>query len=692
MTEHDLLEKLRHSAENVQVPDSLAPSRLCPTLDRQPNKHTLRRHSFTRLSSAAAVILFCFVLSGAAYRYSQTSPPANFDSQENEMILEKETEHQHSQRQARTVPDKKHNAGSLYTVAESYQQVYDSLEPYSVKRERDVSSVTEGVNSEESLNSPMTKLQSSDASDMAAKSSYSKTNLQTEGVDESDIVKTDGRYIYTVNEQKIRITDTAYGELKDAGTITPPLNPSDSILELYVDQQVLQILVQHYTAVLENYQHETEGTQDSTDSEDGVIREPNTGFIQVEDYIVSKTVETRYETTLYTYDITDPSRPVLSGSSTQEGTYKTSRKIGDIIYLFTEQRMSSFTNYKSSEGGIIPCVNGEKIPCDHIYLPERGSRGMIVTSIDQHDPDNIMDSVMIVNDDADVYVGLDSIYLYFSEYQNNQSLTSIAKFSICNGTIDAVDSTSVKGNVTDTFAIHEYNGTLRVLTTSWDDNGSTNNYLYLFDASLKLTGSIEDIAKGEEIYAARYLNDTAYFITYHNTDPLFAADLSDQNHPVLIGQIEISGFSEYLHIWNDNQLLGIGYETDPVTGEQKGLKIVMFDITDPTDLKIAGSLTLEEYNHTPALYEYKCVFPDLQNNLIGFAADCRAEENQSDYLVCAWENGQFVKKLRYRLPQSVYSDSVRGLSIGTKFYIVGNSEIVSFDMRNHWKQLSQITL
>ena len=98
-------------------------------------------------------------------------------------------------------------------------------------------------------------------------------------------------------------------------------------------------------------------------------------------------------------------------------------------------------------------------------------------------------------------------------------------------------------------------------------SGEAENNLYLFDENLNLTGKIEGLAQGKEIYAARYLGNMAYFVTYRNTDPLFAVDLSDDKNPKVLGELKISGFSEYLHFWGEDKLVGIGYETDEKTGE-----------------------------------------------------------------------------------------------------------------------------
>lgn len=139
---------------------------------------------------------------------------------------------------------------------------------------------------------------------------------------------------------------------------------------------------------------------------------------------------------------------------------------------------------------------------------------------------------MIVNDHAAVYVSTTAIYLYKENYNSSSitSITEIAKFSMKQGILDAVGAANVPGTVRDTFAVHEYQGRLRILTTSQGSEGSENN-LYLFDENLESVGKLEALAQGEQIYSARFLGTMAYFVTYRNMDPLFAVDLSDEKNP-----------------------------------------------------------------------------------------------------------------------------------------------------------------
>ena len=198
---------------------------------------------------------------------------------------------------------------------------------------------------------------------------------------------------------------------------------------------------------------------------------------------------------------------------------------------------------------------------------------------------------------------------------------------------------------------------------------------------MKMTGKLENIAEGEEIYAARYLGNMAYFVTYRNTDPLFAVDLSDVTKPELIGELKITGFSEYLHFWGKDKLVGIGYETDPKTGEQKGLKLTMFDISDPKDLKELNTVVLKNVDYSQALYEYKAVLAEADENLFGFTTEDYTT-GQINYLLFSWENGAFKNLLTDKVSDNFSMDEYRGVYVGEMFYIVNRDGIRSYDRKN----------
>lgn len=576
------------------------------------------------------------------------------------------------------------DAGELYTVAEDYGQVYDMLQ----KNEESSSTgivdygVTEDMITSDVL-SPEINIMAdkraentqTDVEDSVKGNGFSKTNVMTEGVDESDIVKTDGNYIYRVTKEGVKITDVTGESMKMAGNITVKgQSGAWWIREMYVEGDVLNLIIESEETDLKE--------SDGTEADDAI-----------QDVYYMDTAET---TQIFTYDISDKSKPKLTGAYVQDGYYNTSRKVGDIIYLFTEQRMMRPLMDKAQAvtpqilEDWIPAAGGKTIPADCIYLPKQGGNSLVVSSIDVKKPEKTVDTMMIVNDFVNIYVSDSTIYLYGSCYETEEISTRFAGFSFENGIMNAIGAGSVKGEIRDTFAINETDKSLRILTTEWKDEENQNN-LYLFDGELKQVGSLTGLAKGEQIYAARFLGDMAYFVTYRNTDPLFAVDLSDEANPEVVSELKITGFSEYLHFWGEDKLLGIGYETDPDTGMQKGLKLTMFDISDPANLKAINSIVIENADYSPALDNYKTVLADASENLIGFATqNYDNQKAQYGYLLFSWENGAFRNLLSESLGDENYPDEYRGLYIGDVFYLACENQLKSFDRDDAYQLLQQI--
>ena len=716
MTEQELYEKIRSSAKEIEIPESLLPENMKKKLDATVQLDTAKGQDVAtqkdvaggswenetkvekksghwrtgrKIVAAAAVLLVCTVGAGAIYRVGSSDGAASTSSVDMaaEESIETDMATATTDCAATSTEDGsaesqiKSDAGELYVVAEGYGDIYDMLKKaeddmrygnvadleYGVVMDAEESVATDTAIAENTTTGTMMEQASAEsAADFGE--GYSQTNLQTEGVDESDIIKTDGSYIYIVDDNVVKVIDIQNAKMTEAGEIKVTMeSAADSIVEMYVDGDVLNLIVEREETSLQQQ-----------NSREDVYQMDSTQM-----------------TELLTYDISDKENPVLKGSTTQDGHYNTSRKIGNIVYLFTKNyiempdlaREEAVTEEKADKW--IPLVNGSAIAADCIYLPDQGSNGLVISSVDVHNPDSVVDNTMIMNDYVNIYVSTEAIYLYGSDYSGSRIKTEIAKFSLKDGIINAVGATSAAGEVYDTFAINEYQGKLRLLTTDWSD-GEDENQLYVFNEKLELTGSLEGIAKGEQIYSARYFGDIVYFVTYRNTDPLFAVDLSDEENPKILSELKITGFSEYLHFWGEDKLVGIGYETDPDTGNQEGLKLTMFDISDSANLKVAGTCVIEDIDYSPALYRYKCVLVDEGENLIGFATETYDRQLECNYLLFSWEEGRFRTLLAENLDSNVATDSYRGIYVGDTFYLVSTEEIISYDRGNAYEKLQQL--
>ena len=747
MREQDILNQIKASAEDVEIPESLMPDnieKMLKELAEQQAKSGSEgnavkeditkekaakkvRFRFQPMHLVAASVALVFMIGliplglgmGAGNDGAATGQmDSNQNTSASVIAGDDKVESAEEVVQETIVVAKKQDAGELYQVAKSYEEIYDFIEMeaeeyyycyYDVPDWVFWEEVVEEAVPEALVGTAPTEKQSSGATeaptdnirnevvqDAVEDLNYSKTNVQVEGVDESDIVKTNGTHIFSVKNHIVTITKVKDGQLEKVGTIAPKLASfTDQVLEMYVDDDRLVLIVQQAKEMMTD--EPAAWGEGPIDDEIMVDTASQSVKLAVD---VAYNFLTTYNTVLYTYDISDPSRPVQIGQMEQDGNYNTSRKIGDIIYLFTYDGV--VLDVKKTEKGeaiadLLPKVNGETFAYDSIYLPERGTQGLVVSSVSLDNPNTVVDKTLILNDYVNIYVSTDGLYLYRCNYASNMEVTEIAKFSLDEGRILAVAASSVPGSIQDTFAINEYEGNLRVLTSGSRINGvrERTNQLYILDTDLKPAGKIENIAPDETIYAARYFGDLAYFITYRNTDPLFAADLSDINNPKILGELEITGYSEYLHMWGEDKLLGIGYETDPKTGRNKGLKLVMFDISNPAELSILDTVVLKDIDYSAALYHYKCVLADNTANMIGFPVTEYGDYSYGSgygvgYQMYSFVDGQFKEELYVDLGKTSNDVDIRGLYIGKYFYLVWDEGIESYLSTDSYKEVSEL--
>lgn len=710
MNEQEILTQLRKAAEEIEIPETLKPEQIEKQLQeqkakqQQENQHLEPKKSkkiipWRRLGSMVAVLalVVCSGIYITVTRFDKNSGTGQTDS-----VAMTDTQQTVGEADETGYVDVA-ALGTMYHPASDYKEVYQTLlKGYQqnwiedLETSAETSEAASGAmnsGSDEYYYSDEAKYGSADAdlleSSKEGGKDYSTTNLQMEGVDESDIAKIDGSYIYTVEDKYIVITDIRDGKLEEVTRFLPKdCGAADRVMEIYVDGDQLILVVQGYeTSLGESSKAGSDKENSDKESSDEEIAVSDAS----EDSAFCYKMNGKSTTQIQVYSIVDRRNPEFEGRLIQDGYYNTSRKIGDVVYLFTRYHMTSDeVGYVEKEyTSVIPKVNGEKVAAGEIYLPESsGESGILVSSLDVNKPDKVLDSKLVISGCAQTYISKDALYLYEEDY-DGAMITNIAKFALDEGRISGVAATAVRGYVRDTFAINASDGYLRVLTTDYSTEDEVNA-LYILDENLKLTGQLTGIAPGEEIYAARFMGNTGYFVTYRNTDPLFTVDLSDSAKPEIIGELKVTGFSEYLHFWDDTHLLGIGYESDEKTGNIENIKISMFNIENPGEVTEEAKLVLKDVDYSEALYDYKSVIISKDKNLIGLVCeDYSGSGIKQTYQIYSYENGAFKKQAEIPGINGANYENVRGMYSGNVFYLWINDNITSYDMTDGFKKIKE---
>ncbi|HIU75153.1 MAG TPA: beta-propeller domain-containing protein [Candidatus Pelethocola excrementipullorum] len=661
MDEKKIWQELEDSAEDIQIPESLKPERIEAILVEK--KREEQRNRFRRAGRYVAMASACLVVFGsvmAIARMGMRDTSKSSPMMESQTVMDSDTS---GSGKLESEVEVASNGKNPYESVADYGSVYDAIErgqQTSVKYDGDEKMMEDAG----SLESGSGSKESSSASP-----SHSTTNVQTEGVDEGDLVKTDGSFLYVADGNEIKIIDIKDGGLTIVNTLRPEGsqksgNGKTELYELYVDGDLLQVVCGDRAVDLS-------------------LMEDMDAYQMKENSTVH----------LYTYDISNPKKPVLKGVVTQEGAYKTSRKSDGYVYLFTTTQLSLPEKRKRAVqedkvGDWLPSINGEVFQPDDILVTEEGGdKGLLISSIDVKNPGVVQDSKLLIMGDASEYVSESNIYLYENTYEDGES-TRIAKFHYDSGKITVSGGASVDGTIRDTFAINEKDGYLRVLTTIYENGWS--NQITVLNEEMNHCGNVDGLARGEEIYAARFLGDYGYFVTYRNTDPLFSVDFSEAEDPKIIGELKVTGFSDYLHFWSENRLLGIGYETDPNTGWQEGIKLSMFDISDPNNVKEEDKAVMTQLSDTPAVENYKSVIIDQERNLIGFPAYNSGKDSLL-YLIYSYsqEHG-FEQILQVNAGENRFGDRVRGVYAGNTFYLVMDQAVMAYNMDDGFKKIEAL--
>ena len=223
-----------------------------------------------------------------------------------------------------------------------------------------------------------------------------------------------------------------------------------------------------------------------------------------------------------------------------------------------------------------------------------------------------------------------------------------------------------------------------------------DNRLYVLDMDLNIVGSVSDFGIDEEIKSVKFSGDMAYVVTYEQTDPLFAIDLSDPTNPTILDEFKILGYSTYMQEWNDGLLLGFGVNADE-NGIETGIKLTMFDNSDPYNLNAVATYTLDrtddEWLYSEAVWERKALLIAPEKNLIGipvtvekytyYDVDTETEfNNTGKYMFFSYDNGGFI--FRGEISSTENNAWIEGFSravyIGDYVYALSGDKFISADI------------
>lgn len=503
---------------------------------------------------------------------------------------------------------------------------------------------------------------------------FSGTNNQVQGVDEADLVKTDGSYLYVISGSEMFIIRAH------------PADRAAKLAEIKFDGHPVEAFINGDILVVF-----------------GNGPGPETMFI-------------------HKYDVTDRAQPKLIQDNKCDGYYVNSRMIGDNVYAV----INSSVYRPVAENGSAPKVilprittNGQvrTVPATEIFYfpyPDYSYRYTTVLTLNTGDKNGVPGSkTFLTGTSQNLYVSQNNIYLtgnktpdfalftgklldglasvvpanvadqlravrdskldyaqqlqraeeiidsYLNQLSYDQALaleekiaalrdkwhrdiareqqkTAIYKLAINDGRVEYRCRGEVDGQVLNQFSMDEHNGYFRIATTfeGFWFSGPPNprNNIYVLDENLQVEGKLPGLAPTERIYSARFMGDRVYLVTFRQVDPLFVIDLTVPSEPKVLGELKIPGYSDYLHPYDENHLIGIGREVtvapEPMPGPvrpmvmppptmQRGVKIALFDVSNPTAPKEVAKYVVErDDSDSPALRDHRAVLFSRDKNLL----------------------------------------------------------------------------
>lgn len=597
---------------------------------------------------------------------------------------------------------------------------------------------------------------------------HGETNVQVKGIDEPDVMKNDGKYLYTVAADGMEVNIYSLlpaDSMKQTATIKfgRSTDKSEYVNSLFVKDDLLVVFsqVEEYTAYKETTERPVE-TQSGETVSGGSVENPNDDAQESPGSEGLETLEPatavdpdvqsdiapapdypdyyrgyyngRSTSVCTVYDISNRAAPKEIKRITQDGSFVSARLIGTELYVLSSYYINVYAQTKM-EDVCIPAVavdgESQNIPVADISITKNPEPSyLVVCGINLDDLTAQPDKKAVLGGGSEAYCTADSLFASRTVYSDdrpvrnwgddiaivgsdNNSSTEIYRFAIGDGKVEYENSGKVAGEILNQFSMDQYKGYFRIATTQGQWEKSSSNVFVLND-KLEVVGKVENIAPKERIFAVRFMGDAGYVVTFEQTDPLFVLDLADPKAPKITGELKIPGFSTYLHPITDTLLLGLGQNGNE-NGAIPGIKLSLFDVSDPANPKEVDKLVIEGDCSSKAMNNHKAFMaypgkeifgiPVLRYNNIVTYDDSKPQDGStgsgggtvssyagSDYVVSSFETftvrgGKIVPVMSYKeniqpsADSSYYYDGIsRGTYVGDTIYTLSGGALTSFDM------------
>lgn len=526
------------------------------------------------------------------------------------------------------------------------------------------------------------------ASPESSDTKFSTTNTQVQGVDEADIVKTDGKYIYYITNNIIRIVEcNSDAKMKNISKIelTEYIDYDFYPSEMYLYNDTLVVILREAS----EYQPVTY----------------NNSYGAVCDCICTAI---KTDTVVKCFDISDRTNPKETFTHKLTGEYISSRITDGKLITVAQFRIPYDSVLADDFDGACEVVkdvcvpeysvgDGEmkKIPSERINVfDEKNPTCYTVTSILDLDDKSLEPKMNALLGGADeIYCTREEIFVaeqIYSTWSQTEELvvkdslgnkhemaTRVHKMDITNDGVNYVASVTVGGMCINQFSMDKHGDYFRIATNGRKYNGNNQNTMvYVVDKEMKIVGFLDKIAPGEQMKSARFMGDVLYLVTFMQTDPLFVVDLSVPEKPEIKGELKIPGFSTYLHPAGDGLLIGVG-EGGTMTGTDGTAKISLFDVSDPYNLKELDNYSTGTYAYFTGNHKE---FVVVDENT--FAVTLYYDHIAGKVVVFSITDGGIVIDNIYDARTGSTYGKTRGVFINDNVFVVNEIGIVSYKNGN----------